>query len=148
MLTITSTWVSCRILIFQPLCHCNWHKSWDHSRQLELQCIDLLLVLTSASGSFFSIMMMEFFNIALLCNSGTGLQPCKNWVVRYWRGRLSGQDADLYMVRLIPLPLTVCCSNKCRLVLPFWYYQSTKEKGIQWSVDHTEELNCWNMLWK
>jgi len=27
-----------------------------------------------------------------------------------------------------------------------WYYQSTKEKGIQWSVDHTEELNCWNML--
>jgi len=27
-----------------------------------------------------------------------------------------------------------------------WYYQFTKEKGIQWSVDHTEELNCWNML--
>ena len=22
------------------------------------------------------------------------------------------------------------------------------ERGIQWSVDHTEELNCWNMLWK
>jgi len=26
------------------------------------------------------------------------------------------------------------------------YYQFTKGKGIQWSVDHTEELNCWNML--
>jgi len=24
--------------------------------------------------------------------------------------------------------------------------QFTKEKGIQWSVDLTEELNCWNML--
>ena len=22
------------------------------------------------------------------------------------------------------------------------------EKGIQWSVDRTEESNCWNMLWK
>ena len=27
-----------------------------------------------------------------------------------------------------------------------WYYQVTKGKGIQWSVDPTEELNCWNML--
>jgi len=27
-----------------------------------------------------------------------------------------------------------------------WYYQFTKGKGIQWSVDLTEELNCWNML--
>ena len=26
------------------------------------------------------------------------------------------------------------------------YYQFTKGKGIQWSVGHTEELNCWNML--
>jgi len=27
-----------------------------------------------------------------------------------------------------------------------WYYQFTKGKEIQWSVDLTEELNCWNML--
>jgi len=27
-----------------------------------------------------------------------------------------------------------------------WYYQFTKGEGIQWSVDRTEELNCWNML--
>jgi len=29
-----------------------------------------------------------------------------------------------------------------------WYYQFTKGKVIQWSVDLTEELNCWNMLSK
>jgi len=28
------------------------------------------------------------------------------------------------------------------------YYQYTKGKGIQWSVDLIEELNCWNILWK
>jgi len=29
-----------------------------------------------------------------------------------------------------------------------WYYQYTKGKGIQQSVDLTGELNCWNILWK
>ena len=30
------------------------------------------------------------------------------------------QDADLYMAQLMPLPLTVSCSSKSRLVLRFW----------------------------
>ena len=29
-----------------------------------------------------------------------------------------------------------------------WLDQFTKGKGIQWSVDLIEELNCWKMLWK
>ena len=35
-----------------------------------------------------------------------------------------GQGADLHMAQLIPLPLTVSCSRKSRLVLvlPFWYW--------------------------
>jgi len=50
-----STWVSCGILIFQPWYYCNWHWSLDHSQcQLELQCIDLLLILTSASVVVFN----------------------------------------------------------------------------------------------
>jgi len=32
-----------------------------------------------------------------------------------------GQGADLYMAQLMPLPLTISCSSKFRLVLPFWY---------------------------
>jgi len=31
------------------------------------------------------------------------------------------RDADLYMAQLMPLPLTVSCLVKSRLVLPFWY---------------------------
>jgi len=31
------------------------------------------------------------------------------------------RDADLHMAQLMPLPLTVSCCSKFRLVLPFWY---------------------------
>jgi len=31
------------------------------------------------------------------------------------------QDADLHIAQLMPLPLTVSCSSKSGLVLPFWY---------------------------
>jgi len=31
------------------------------------------------------------------------------------------RDADLHMAQLMPLPFTVSCSVKSRLVLPFWY---------------------------
>jgi len=33
-----------------------------------------------------------------------------------------GQGADLHMAHLRPLPLTVSCSSKSRLVLPSWFY--------------------------
>jgi len=32
-----------------------------------------------------------------------------------------GRGADLHMAQPMPLPLTVYCSSKSRLVLPFWY---------------------------
>jgi len=32
-----------------------------------------------------------------------------------------GQGADLHMAQLMPLPLTISCSNKSRFALPFWY---------------------------
>jgi len=31
------------------------------------------------------------------------------------------QGADLHIAQLMPLPLTVSCCSKSRLVLPFWY---------------------------
>jgi len=31
------------------------------------------------------------------------------------------QGADLHMVRLMPLPLTVSCFSKIQIGLPFWY---------------------------
>ena len=54
-----------------------------------------------------------------------GIWPVKNWVVGCWRGCL-GWGADLYIAQQMPLPLTISCSSKSRLVLPFlvlpfWY---------------------------
>jgi len=35
-----------------------------------------------------------------------------------------GQGADLHMAQLMPLPHTISCSSKSRLVLPSWWYLS------------------------
>jgi len=34
------------------------------------------------------------------------------------------RGADLHIAQLMPLPLTVSCSSKSRLVLPEWFYFS------------------------
>jgi len=34
------------------------------------------------------------------------------------------RGADLHMAQLMPLPLTISCSSKSRLVLPSWFYFS------------------------
>jgi len=54
-----------------------------------------------------------------------GIRPVKKWVVGCWRGCL-GWGADLHIAQQMPLPLTISCSSKSRLVLtflvlPFWY---------------------------
>jgi len=44
----------------------------------------------------------------------------KNWVVGCWCGYL-GWGADLHVAQQMPLPLTISCSSKSRLVLPSWF---------------------------
>jgi len=48
-------------------------------------------------------------------------------VLWFWLER----GADLHMAHLMPLPLTVSCFSKIRLVLPFWYRltQVVPDKG-------------------
>ena len=48
-------------------------------------------------------------------------------VLWFWLER----GADLHMAQLMPLPLTVSCFSKIRLVLPFWYRltQVVPDKG-------------------
>jgi len=57
----------------------------------------------------------------LLVGGRKGIRPVKNWVVGCWHGYLPGQGADLHMAQLMPLPLTISCSSKSKLVLPYWY---------------------------
>jgi len=49
-----------------------------------------------------------------------GMRPVNNWVVGCWCGYL-GWGADLHMAQQMPLPLTISCSRKSRLVLPSWF---------------------------
>ena len=44
------------------------------------------------------------------------------------------QGADLHMAQLMPLPLTVSCFSKTRLVLPLWYW-------LTWVVPEKGPLN-------
>jgi len=39
--------------------------------------------------------------------------------VGYWHGYLSGEDADLHMAQLMPLPLTVSCFSKIQIGFTF-----------------------------
>ena len=48
-----------------------------------------------------------------------GIRPVKNWVVRCWRGYLSGVSADLHTAQLLPLPLTVSCFSKIQIGFTF-----------------------------
>jgi len=53
-----------------------------------------------------------------------GYQPVKT---EWWDAGVViclGRGADLHMAQLMPLPLTVFCSSKSRLVLPSWFYRS------------------------
>jgi len=60
----------------------------------------------------------------LLVGRQEGHPACKNWVVGCWRGGLRW-CADLHIAQQMPLPVTISCSSKSRLVtflvLPFWY---------------------------
>jgi len=54
-----------------------------------------------------------------------------------------GRGADLHMAQLIPLPLTVACSRKSRLVLvlPFWYRLTRVvpdkiQRAVKWLYQH------------
>jgi len=112
-----------------------------------LKCIQKLNLpcthITSLNISSTNVLMLsvEFFTgfiVHYVCNvclpsvlwrcwlgGRKGIQPVKNWVVGCWRGYL-GWGADLHMAQQMPLQLTISCSSKSRLVLPFlvlpfWY---------------------------
>jgi len=59
--------------------------------------------------------------LTLLVGRQEGHPACKK--TEFWDAGVViclGQGADLQMAQLMPLSLTVSCSSKSRLVLPFW----------------------------
>ena len=48
-----------------------------------------------------------------------GIRPVKNWMVRCWRGYLSGTRCRLVYAQLVPLPLSVSCFSKIQIGFTF-----------------------------
>jgi len=66
--------------------------------------------------------MFAFSALTLLVGRQEGHPACKK--TEWWDVGMViclGWDADLHMSQQMPLPLTISCSSKSRLVLPFWY---------------------------
>ena len=90
------------------LCQCI-HHCWCYSFYSRL----LLFVI-------FTLTVSAFSDLTLLVGRQEGHRACKNWVVRYWRGYLSGVEwgvNDLQMVHLMPLlPPSSLAPVKSRMV--------------------------------
>jgi len=67
------------------------------------------------------ILLWTFSALMLLVGWQEGIQRIKNWVVGCWRSYLPGSRCRFAYGQLMPLQLTVSCSSKSKLVLPFWY---------------------------
>jgi len=102
--------------------------------------------------SLFKVLFVTYHNFTNHCLQCLRLQPltlligwqeghlaCKR--TEWWDAPVAmclGQGADLHIAQLMPLPLTISCSSKPRLVLPFWYW-------LTWVVLDKGLLNgcCW-----
>jgi len=63
-----------------------------------------------------------FSALTLLVGQQEGHPACKK--LEWWGAGVViclGRGADLHTAHLMPLPLTISCSSKSRLVLPLWY---------------------------
>jgi len=63
--------------------------------------------------------VIAFSALTLLVWRQEGHPACKNRVVGYWCGYLSGASADLHMAQRILLPLTVSCFSKIQIGFTF-----------------------------
>jgi len=80
------------------------------------------------------IMLQDLPSVLWLCWLGSrkGIQPIKT---QWWGAGMVislRQGADMHMAQLTPLPLTISCSCKSWLVLPFWYRltQIVSDEGL------------------
>jgi len=65
-----------------------------------------------------------FSALTLLDGHQKGHPACKKLSSGMLAWFCLGQGADLHMAQLTPLPLTISCFRKSRLVLPSWLYFS------------------------
>ena len=91
-------------------------------------------------------MLYSFSALTLLVGRQEGHPACKklSGVMLAW---LSAGGADLHIAQQIPLPLTISCSSKYRLVLPFlvlpfWYLLTWVDPDIFQTSSKTVVCVC------
>jgi len=68
------------------------------------------------------VIFTVFGAVTLLVGRQEGHLACKK--TEWWDSGVViclGQGADLHIAQLMPLPLTIYCSSKSKLVLPSWF---------------------------
>jgi len=88
-------------------------------------CAIKFYLLTYLHTNFYTALydlLVAFSALTLLVGRQEGHPACKK--LEWWGTGVViclEQGADLHTAQLMPLPLTVSCFSKSRLVLPFWY---------------------------
>jgi len=66
-----------------------------------------------------------------------GIQPVKNEWWGCWQGIGLERGTDLHIAQLQPMPLTISCSSKSRLVLPEWFcFSGAGLPRLSWKMGH------------
>jgi len=75
--------------------------------------------------------------LTLLVGQQEGHPACKNLSGGVLAWFCLGQGADLYIAHLMPLPLTISCFSKSRLVLPEWFcFSGAGLPRLSWKKGH------------
>jgi len=80
------------------------------------------------------MLLLAFSALTLLVGRQEGHLPYK--ITEWWGAGMViclKRGADLHMAQLMPLPLTISCSSKSRLVLPEWFcFSGAGLPGSSW----------------
>jgi len=80
------------------------------------------------------VVVLAFSALTLLVGLPEGHLACKK--TEWWDDGIViclVRGADLHIAQLMPLPLTISCSRKYRLVLPEWFcFSSASLPGLSW----------------
>ena len=96
--------IYCSGRLIGNLCPIEWHQY-----QWLWIILEVTLAVWNLSNSFIGNITCINYSVCIHEWWGAGMVICLE------------QGADLHTAPLMPLPLTVSCSSKSRLVLPFWY---------------------------
>jgi len=84
-------------------------------------------------GHFMTMVSFGYSALTLLVGRQEEIRPVKNWVVGAGIVIYPERGTDLHITKLMPLPLTISCSSKSRLVLPGWFrFSGTELPRLSW----------------